>query len=250
MRVMTAFTIVGTAGAAGLAAGGAYYYFASTKNGAISAVPVSTEAGESGRSFVMHETPQPVPDLSFVNGDGREMLLADFRGRTILLNIWATWCVPCRKEMPALDRLQAQLGSAKFEVVPLSIDRKGLPTVDAFYKEFSLRALGIYLDTSGKAVRRLGALGIPTTMLINSDGLETGRLVGPAEWDSPEMIEIIQRQFKKTPQGPAKHSYRTEGATNVSSSRFQRSVQAAVEIPSWADGRPKINSTSTYGQKG
>jgi thiol-disulfide isomerase/thioredoxin len=161
--------------------------------------PASTKAGSSKGAFVLHEAPQPVSQLAFVDGEGREMSLADFRGRTILLNVWATWCVPCREEMPSLNRLQAKLGSSDFEVVPLSIDRGGLPKVKAFYEELSLKALGIYVDATGKAANRLGAVGIPTTLLINPEGLETGRLVGPAEWDSSEFVNLVQQQLEKTP---------------------------------------------------
>jgi thiol-disulfide isomerase/thioredoxin len=195
--------IVAAAAVAGLAAGGVYQYFVATQpdEAAVSnpSAPSSAEAEKSGQSLVIHDTPQPVPALSFVDGEGQELSLADFRGKTILLNIWATWCVPCRKEMPALDRLQAKLGGSGFEVMPLSIDRDGLSKVKAFYEELGLKAIGIYVDTSGKAAYRLGAVGIPTTLLINPDGLEAGRLVGPAEWDSPELVNIIQQQLEKTP---------------------------------------------------
>jgi hypothetical protein len=101
--------------------------------------------------------------------------------------------------MPALNRLQAKLGSSDFEVVPLSIDRDGLPKVKAFYDELGHNALGSYVDATGKAANRLGAVGIPTTLLINPEGLETGRLVGPAEWDSLEFVNLIQQQLEKTP---------------------------------------------------
>lgn len=200
MRLTTAAIV---AAGTRLVAGGAYKYFVATQpdEPAVSSAPpsVSTETGGSDSSIALHETPQPVSELSFIDGEGREISLADFRGKTILLNIWATWCVPCREEMPALDRLQAKLGSSDFEVVPLSIDRDGLPKVRAFYEEFSLEALGIYVDASGKAAYRLNAVGIPTTLLINPDGLETGRLVGPAEWDSPDLVNMIQQQLEKTP---------------------------------------------------
>ena len=182
---------------------GAYQYFAVSMNKmsavVISQPSASVEAGKSNRSLIIHEAGRSVAEISFTDDEGKELSLADFRGRTILLNIWATWCVPCREEMPALDRLQARLGGTGFEVVPLSIDRDGLPKVKAFYEELSLEALGIYVDVSGKAAYGLGAVGIPTTLLINPDGLETGRLVGPAEWDSPEMIDILQQQLETPP---------------------------------------------------
>jgi thiol-disulfide isomerase/thioredoxin len=138
------------------------------------------------------ETPKPIPPLSFAKGDGQTTRLADFHGRVVLLNIWATWCVPCRKEMPTLDRLQSNLGGKDFEVVALSIDRRGREVVEPFYEELGLHALGIYLDQSGDAPHKLNTVGVPTTLLIDRDGREVARKVGPAEWDSPEMIAVIR----------------------------------------------------------
>jgi thiol-disulfide isomerase/thioredoxin len=151
-------------------------------------------SGESG--FTSLEQPRPMPELQFVDGEGHALTLAEFRGRVVLLNIWATWCVPCRKEMPTLDRLQAKLGSRDFQVVALSIDRAGVPPVGQFYKELGLTALGIYVDQSGKAAGSLGTIGIPTTLLVDRDGQEVARKVGPAEWDSPEVIALIRRQLR------------------------------------------------------
>ncbi|WP_309228650.1 TlpA disulfide reductase family protein [Roseomonas sp. KE2513] len=139
--------------------------------------------------------PRPVPELRFVRGDGRTLALEDFRGRAVLLNIWATWCVPCRTEMPALDRLQAALGGSGFEVVALSIDRGGLPAVEAFYREVGPRSLGVYVDQTGDASRALGTAGIPTTLLIDREGREVARKIGPAEWDGPEMVGAIRRHL-------------------------------------------------------
>src|SRR5216683_4193135 len=128
---------------------------------------------------VFHFSPpderRSVPDLRFVDGDGRATSLGDFRGRVVLLNLWATWCVPCRREMPALDRLQAKLGGADFVVLPLSIDRGGLPPVKRFYEELGLQALGIFVDQSGAAMRELATPGIPTTLLVDRQGREIGR---------------------------------------------------------------------------
>jgi thiol-disulfide isomerase/thioredoxin len=151
-------------------------------------------SGESG--FTSLEQPRPMPELQFVDGEGHALTLAEFRGRVVLLNIWATWCVPCRKEMPTLDRLQAKLGSRDFQVVALSIDRAGIPPVGQFYKELGLTALGTYVDQSGKAAGSLGTIGIPTTLLVDRDGQEVARKVGPAEWDSPEVIALIRRQLR------------------------------------------------------
>ena len=142
--------------------------------------------------FTLSTAPRPVPALAFVDGAGDPKTLADFRGRVVLLNIWATWCVPCRKEMPALDRLQAKLGGPDFQVIPLSIDRKGLDAVKPFYQELGLKSLGIYIDTSGKVSRDLGIIGVPVTLLVDREGREVARKLGPDEWDSADMIEIIR----------------------------------------------------------
>src|SRR3546814_2217971 len=104
----------------------------------------------------------------------------------ILLNIWATWCGPCREEMPTLDRLQARLGGPDFEVVALSIDRAGIAVVSEFYDEIRVQHLAEYIDESAKAAGQLNAVGLPTTLLIDREGQEIGRQVGPAEWDAHE----------------------------------------------------------------
>src|SRR6266851_2630090 len=103
------------------------------------------------------DQPRALPEIHFADDQDHKLTLTDFRGTVVLLNIWATWCVPCRKEMPALDRLQAQLGGDDFVVLPLSIDRAGLPAVKRFYEELGLQKLGIYIDASGAASRALGA---------------------------------------------------------------------------------------------
>jgi thiol-disulfide isomerase/thioredoxin len=144
------------------------------------------------KNFVVHESPKPVPTIAFEDERGRHRSLADFRGKVVLLNIWATWCVPCRKEMPALDRLEGTLGGQTFEIVALSIDRGGMDVVRKFFAEIGIHNLAMYLDTSGKAARELGAVGLPTTLLIDRDGRETGRLIGPAEWDAPEMVGLVR----------------------------------------------------------
>jgi thiol-disulfide isomerase/thioredoxin len=146
--------------------------------------------------FTPLPTPRPVPPLAFVDGEGAARTLADFKGRVVLLNIWATWCVPCRAEMPALDRLQAELGGPDFQVVALSIDRKGIEVVKPFYVELGLGSLGIYLDRSGTAARALGTVGVPTTLLIDREGRELGRKLGPAQWDEPAAVALIRRAIE------------------------------------------------------
>lgn len=155
-------------------------------------LPSNPAPPASDASKFSFDRPRPVPPLQFVDGSGRSLSLEDFRGRPILLNIWATWCVPCRKEMPALDRLQASFAKSELLVLPLSIDRQGATVVKPFYRELGLKALGIYIDQSGEASSELGAIGVPTTLLIDREGREIGRKVGPAEWDSAAIIALLR----------------------------------------------------------
>lgn len=146
--------------------------------------------------FDLLDPPRPLPELRFVDGEGRPLTLADFRGKVILLNIWATWCIPCLREMPTLDRLEAKLAGPDFQVVVLSIDTAGVAVVKKFYKALKLKALGIYVDKTTRARVALGIAGIPTTLLIDRRGREIGRYAGPAEWDDTPAIEFIRRYLK------------------------------------------------------
>lgn len=146
--------------------------------------------------------PKPVPSLAFADDTGYALSLTDFKGRAAVLNLWATWCVPCRQEMPALDRLQTKLGGSKLQVLAVSIDKQGAAVVQSFYRELGLRSLSIYLDPSGKAPSVLGVDGIPATLLIDAEGREVGRKLGVLEWDSPLVIAALQQAFglgEKTP---------------------------------------------------
>jgi thiol-disulfide isomerase/thioredoxin len=143
-------------------------------------------------AFTFRDRPRVLPAVHFEDGAGHPLSLDDFRGRPVVLDIWATWCVPCRREMPALDRLQAELGKSGLLVLPLSIDRRGAPAVRQFYRDLGLAALGVYIDRSGEAAGDLGAAGVPTTLLIDRDGHEIGRKIGPAKWDSPDVAALIR----------------------------------------------------------
>jgi thiol-disulfide isomerase/thioredoxin len=136
--------------------------------------------------------PRPVPEVPFVDGEGKTHTLADFKGKVLLLNLWATWCVPCRKEMPTLDRLQAQLGGADFQVLALSIDQGGVQLVRDFYREVGIQHLGIYIDESASAISSLGAFGLPVTLLLDRQGRELGRKLGEATWESPEVVAYLK----------------------------------------------------------
>lgn len=147
-------------------------------------------------AFVTKKVPEALPDIEFTDGSGKAIKLSDFKGRTVLLNLWATWCAPCREEMPALNRLQQELGSDAFEVVALSLDRQGLEASKKFLDEVKATALKPYIDATAKQGTALKLVGMPTTILINKDGLEVGRLAGPAEWDSADAKALIQEALK------------------------------------------------------
>jgi thiol-disulfide isomerase/thioredoxin len=144
------------------------------------------------RNFVLHETPKPIAAIGFEDEQGRAQNIGDFKGKVVLLNIWATWCGPCREEMPALDRLQNGLGGPDFEVVALSIDRKGIDAVRKFYAEVGVRNLAIHLDSAGRSIRELATVGVPTTLLLDREGRELGRVSGPVEWDSAEIVDFLR----------------------------------------------------------
>ena len=142
--------------------------------------------------FVFKREPEAVGDIAFVDGTGAAKTLADFKGRVVLLNVWATWCLPCRKEMPALDRLQKELGSDKFEVVALSVDRGGIEASRKFLDSIGIASLKLYVDPTGKMSSPLKIIGMPTTLLLNAEGREVGRLTGEAVWDSDDAKKLIK----------------------------------------------------------
>jgi thiol-disulfide isomerase/thioredoxin len=166
----------------------------------LAAAFATSAAAQNAANFVLHGSPRPLPEITFVDGAGATRRLADFRGAVVLLNLWATWCAPCRQEMPTLESLQATLGGSDFAVVALSIDRGGLPVAREFYEQLGLRALPLYVDPTAQAARALGAFGLPLTLLIDRAGNEIGRLIGPAEWDSPEMLAFL-RPYLERPSG-------------------------------------------------
>ncbi len=144
-------------------------------------------------ALALASRPNPLDALAFADAQGTRTTLAAFRGKTVLLNLWATWCVPCRAEMPALDKLQAQLGSADFAVVPVNIDQQRLDRARGFFKEIGATSLPYYADTSADILRALNGKGLPTTVLIGRDGCEIGTMAGPAQWDSPDARALIEK---------------------------------------------------------
>jgi thiol-disulfide isomerase/thioredoxin len=153
--------------------------------------------------FTPTEPPQPVPDTAFTDGAGRTVTLADFRGRVILLNLWATWCDPCVREMPSLDRLQAAMGGKGFEVVLVSQDRGGAQTVDPFSAKLGMNSLKSYLDPKSALGQAFKVRGLPTSILIDRDGNEVGRLEGAETWDGARLQALlrwyVERGARKPP---------------------------------------------------
>lgn len=169
--------------------------------GLVAAVPLlGSLRGETHADLDLsiHSSPRQLDNLRFSGSDGTSTSLNDFRGKVVLLNVWATWCPPCREEMPTLDRLQAELGGPDFEVVALSIDRGGFPVVLDYLAAANIDRLKPYLDSAGDASSTLAQSGVPLTLLIDRQGREIGRKLGPAIWDSPEMKQFFRSHMAAT----------------------------------------------------
>ncbi len=154
--------------------------------------------------FTRHVDPQVVPDIAFNDADGRLVRLSDWRGRLVLLNIWATWCGPCKTELPSLDRLQAKRGGKEFTVLALSTDRGGPKPPAQFFEREGITHLKVFNDNTGEAAIRMKETGLPLSIVLNENGQEIARLFGPAEWDSPEMIAQIEAWKSHDPNGRGK----------------------------------------------
>ena len=149
------------------------------------------------RKFTPAEPPRPTPPAPFADLEGGTRTLADFKGRVILVNFWATWCAPCIREMPALDRLQAALGGATFQVVLVSEDRRGAEAVAPFLKDLGLKHLSSFLDPRGVLGRGFRLRGLPTTILIDREGKERGRIEGEAAWDGAAARALIEHYLRE-----------------------------------------------------
>jgi thiol-disulfide isomerase/thioredoxin len=146
--------------------------------------------------FTVIEAPSPAPEVGFTF-DGKPVSLADFKGRVVLVNFWATWCGPCVAEMPALDRLEAALGGEHFTVIALSEDRDPA-LIPSFYSQHGIRHLARAHDPGGALSRAFEVRGLPTTVLIDRAGRVAGRILGPAEWDGPEAKALIRHYIGET----------------------------------------------------
>ncbi|MDX2028424.1 MAG: TlpA disulfide reductase family protein [Alphaproteobacteria bacterium] len=154
-------------------------------------------ANDFAGRFALAEVRKPVPSFIFQDGQGRETDLKAFRGRYVLLNLWATWCAPCVREMPALDALQARFGKQRLSVIALTQDRDGLAVAKGFFNRYDIKNLGVYADGAGRAGSILGISGLPTTLLIDPQGREIGRVSGNAEWDAPDTIAFLEARMLK-----------------------------------------------------
>ena len=167
------------------------------KVGTTSAPPVQggvTRALATGdmTAFVVKAERKPVPEISFTTENGTALSLGQWKGRVVLVNLWATWCAPCRKEMPALAALQSEMGSKDFEVVAISVDRKGVEASAKFLSEVGASALKLYADPSTDALTKFQAVGLPASILIDRQSREIGRLLGPAQWNSDDARALIK----------------------------------------------------------
>jgi len=160
------------------------FLFAATA--AVAAEPDTVKTGE----FIPASPPQPAPEVSFTDLKGNWVALADFKGKLVLVNLWATWCQPCLKEMPSLERLQAKL-AGKMTVAAVSQDRAGGKLVNPFVAEQKLQGLKIYLDPKGDVARAFEVRGLPTSIVLNRAGRVVGKVEGPAEWDADKMMAVL-----------------------------------------------------------
>ncbi len=148
--------------------------------------------------LVIHSAPRDRITANFRDLDGKRITLANYSGKVVLLNIWATWCPPCRAEMPTIDRLAGAMEGPDFAVIALSTDRGGVERVARFFADVQIENLKIMLDRSGNFSRQAGVLGLPATLILDRRGREIARLLGDADWDSPEARAILRRVIEMT----------------------------------------------------
>jgi thiol-disulfide isomerase/thioredoxin len=203
--IVAAFAVALLAGLAGVYGIGGLQRNAGTEAGCKAAVDIAKRIAPLVKGEVaaltVTEKPFRVPELAFQDADGRRHNLQDWRGRFVLLNLWATWCVPCRKEMPALDALQGKLGDQNFQVVAVNIDTRDPDKPKTWLKEVGINRLAYFADPEAKVFQDLKAVGrafgMPTTLLIDPEGCEIASLAGPAEWASDDAVRVIMAA--KTP---------------------------------------------------
>ncbi len=165
--------------------------------------PAALAALQTGamRTLVLHPEPRPLPEAALLDAAGAARSLADWRGRVVLVNFWATWCPPCRDEMPSLGALQAALGGADFAVLPVATGRNPVPAIRRFYAEAGVEALPILRDPAMALARGMAVMGLPVSVLLDRDGREVARLTGHADWAAPEALALIAAVIAAAPGG-------------------------------------------------
>lgn len=143
------------------------------------------------KKLVVHPAPQAVAQAAYQTEDGGEAVLADHQGKLVLLNFWATWCAPCRKEMPMLSELQTEFGGEDFEVITIATGRNDPAAMKRFFEEIGVDNLPLHADPNSAVAREMGVLGLPATIIIDADGAEVARLLGDADWSSDSAKAII-----------------------------------------------------------
>jgi thiol-disulfide isomerase/thioredoxin len=149
------------------------------------------------QNFAATRTPRERPDIAWKDTAGSDVRLADFYGKLVLVNFWATWCAPCLRELPSMDRLQAKLGSEGLQVVAINVDSGGMFAAEPYHRRLGLTALPLYLDQRSALSRAMGVSVMPTTFLIDRRGREIGRLEGGAEWDSEEAVALLRHYLQR-----------------------------------------------------
>ncbi len=158
----------------------------------VDAVALSEMREGEMKKLVFHATPKPAGTASFLAADGGEHTLDEFRGKVTVLNFWAVWCAPCRKEMPSLDALEQALGGEDFRVLPIATGRNRMPAIEKLYADTGVKVLPIYTDLPQTLSRQMGVLGLPVTIILDRDGAEIARMTGDADWNSDSAKTILK----------------------------------------------------------
>jgi thiol-disulfide isomerase/thioredoxin len=227
-------------GAAALAAIGAPGWLAAGPALALEAQTrdaFAAAAAEALPKLVVHDEPRPRLEAGFADGAGAPVSLDDFAGRVVVLNIWATWCPPCRKEMPSIDRLARAVAGDGIAVVALSTDRGGAKPVRKFFEEIGVETLEIHVDKAGRLPREAAVIGLPATLILDRKGREIARLTGDAEWDTPEIVAMLRALAAATAPERAGPAFRTVPAAGGSEDRAEGPLAPETRA---ANGTPLI----------
>jgi thiol-disulfide isomerase/thioredoxin len=182
---MASWKLAALAAAILVLVGGGFLYVMETRT-------VHATEPASLAALAFDKQPVAMPEVAFADAAGARHTLAAFKGRYVLLNLWATWCAPCVKELPALQRLQAALPTAKLTVITVNVGRGNASDTEAFLKAHDAGALPVYMDTNIALIRAFGAAGLPLSVLIDSQGREVARASGPADWDNADAIAYFK----------------------------------------------------------